>query len=323
MSTAATCEADRRVLMPIGIGTLRASNMCQFDLYRQGEKSSPPVLYCRRSHPFVQEDIDRLVARGIRTLYISSNDSQAYRDYLRDNILKNEDIPPEQRYQALCEAARAVLSKALSGGDSATAVQVTGDLSQEIVNTVCDSRMMVNQLLKSMMHDYSGFTHAMNVSTYCLLLARQLGISDERELLRIGQGALLHDIGMQYVPRRILDKSRKLTEKERQVLQQHTTRGFVELSRRDDLTAGQLMMVYGHHERCDGRGYPAGLVRAEIHEYARLCAVVDVYAALTNDRPHRAASRHANVIEYLDRQAGRAFDEEMTRCWIATVQNKP
>jgi HD-GYP domain-containing protein (c-di-GMP phosphodiesterase class II) len=309
-------------MMPIGVGTLRASAMFQFDLYRQADNTGQPALYCRRQHPFSQDDLDRLVARGVRTLYIASTDSQAYRDYLRDNILKNESIPPEQRYQALREGAREVLSKALSGGDPTSAVQVASDLSEDLVATVCDSQLMVNELLKSMMHDYSGFAHAMNVSTYSLLLARRLGISDDQELLRIAQGALLHDIGMQFVPRRILDKPRKLTDKERQVVQQHTTRGFVELSRRDDLTAGQLMMVYGHHERCDGRGYPAGLVRSEIHEYARLCAVVDVYAALTSDRPHRPASRHANVIEYLDRQAGRAFDEEMTRCWIATIQNR-
>lgn len=322
--TTLAIDQERPTLIPIGIRTLLASAECQFDVYRQGERAGlPPVLYCRRGHPFAQNDIDRLVTRGVSTLYIPARDSQVYRDYLRDNILKNEDLQPEQRYQALCEAARAVLSKALSGGDSAAAVQVTAELSKDIVDMVCDSELMVSQLLKSMMHDYSGFTHAMNVSTYCLLLARRMGISNEQELLRIGQGALLHDIGMQYVPRRILDKTRKLTDKERQVLQQHTTRGFVELCRRDDLTVGQLMMVYGHHERCDGRGYPAALVRSEIHEYARICAVTDVYAALSSDRPHRVASRHANVVEYLDRQGGRAFDEEMTRCWIDIIQTKP
>ena len=278
--------------MPIGIGTLRASRMFEFDVYRQCEKSSQPALYCRRRHPFAQDDLDRLITRGVRTLYIASSDSQAYRDYLRDSILKNKDIPPEQRYQALCEAARAVLSKALSkalsGGDAAAAVAVTGDLSQEMVTTVCDSKMMVDQLLKSMMHDYSGFTHAMNVSTYSLLLARRLGISDEQELLRIGQGSLLHDIGMQYVPRRILDKTRKLTDKERQVLQQHTTRGFVDLCRRDDLTAGQLMMVYGHHERCDG---PRLSGRFDPLRDSHVCAAVrgGRYLRCADGRP--AASR--------------------------------
>jgi HD-GYP domain-containing protein (c-di-GMP phosphodiesterase class II) len=322
MSTLAPSEIDRRTLMPIGIRTLSASTVLGFDLYIQSDKSGEMALYRRRSHAFGQDDIDRLAARGVRALFISSGDSRDYRDYVRDNILKNESIPPLERYQALREATRDVFSELLNGGDAASAVAATTELSQEMVRTVCDSKLIVNELLKAMSHDYSSFTHAMNVSTYCLLLAKGLGISDDQELLRIGQGALLHDIGMQYVPRRILDKRGKLTDKERQVVQQHPTRGFLELRHSEDLTAGQLMMVYSHHERCDGRGYPAALVRSDIHEYARLCAVVDVYAALTTDRPHRAASRHANVIEYMDRQAGRAFDEEMTRCWIATIANR-
>ncbi len=249
-------------------------------------------------------------------------DAEAYREHLRDKILKNDDIPPLERYQALYEATRAVLSDALSKGDSDAAVSVTKDLSQEMVRTVCESKLIINELLKTMSHDYSGFTHAMNVSTYCLMLAQNWGISDEKELLQIGQGALLHDIGMQHVPRHIREKPGKLTPRERQIVQRHVADGFRELCDRDDLTNGQLMMVYGHHERCDGCGYPMGLVRGEIHVFARLCAIADVYAALTSYRPHRRVSRKANVIEYLDRQAGRAFDEEMTRCWIALIAHK-
>jgi HD-GYP domain-containing protein (c-di-GMP phosphodiesterase class II) len=121
------------------------------------------------------------------------------------------------------------------------------------------------------------------------------------------------------VPRQIIDKPDKLSERERRIVQEHPCRGFQELSRRPDLTWAQLMIVYSHHERCDGRGYPVGLLRSEIHEYARICAIADVYEALCRDRPYRRASRRSDVLEYLDRQAGRAFDEEMTRCWIAAV----
>jgi HD-GYP domain-containing protein (c-di-GMP phosphodiesterase class II) len=322
-STVLACDDIRRAMMPIAIGTLGTATMLEFDLYLRSESTGELVFYRGRQHPFTKDDVDRLVNRGVRTLYISFGDARGYRDYVRENILKNEDIPAVDRYQALREATRDVLSAVLTNGDPPSAIEATRELSQEMVRTVCDSKLLVNELLKAMSHDYSSFTHAMNTSTYCLLLARRLGISDQEELLRIGQGALLHDIGMQFIPRRILDKPRKLTDKERQVVQQHAIRGFVELCHRSDLTSGQLMMVYGHHERCDGRGYPVGLVRSEIHQYARLCAIADVYAALSNERPHRAASRYSNTIEYLDRQAGRAFDEEMTRCWIEILQTKP
>ena len=234
-------------------------------------------------------------------------------------ILKNDDIPPLQRYQVLREATRAVLTEALTKGDQESAVKVTGELSEGMVQTVCDSQIALNDLLRVMSHDYSVFTHAMNVATNCLLLAKQLGINDKQELLQIGQGALLHDIGVQGVPRHIMEKPGKLTDRERRIMQEHPTLGFKELCRREDLTWGQLMMVYSHHERCDGRGYPVGLVQSEIHEYARLCAIADVYEAICRDRPYRRASRRRDALEYLDRQAGRGFDEEMMRCWMSVV----
>jgi HD-GYP domain-containing protein (c-di-GMP phosphodiesterase class II) len=306
-------------LMAISVETLRASSVLSFDLYLPPQERRRPVLYRQREHPVAEADLQRLIERGVRTLYIATGDSTAYREYLRETLLKNDDIPPIERYQVLREATRAVLTEALAKGDQEAAVKITGELSEGMVQTVCDSQVALGDMLRVMSYDYSLFTHAMNVATNCLLLAGQLGIHDRQELLRIGQGGLLHDIGMQGVPRHIPEKPAKLTDYERRLMQEHPTIGFKELCRREDMTWGQLMMVYGHHERCDGRGYPAGLVQSEIHEYARLCAIADVYEAICRDRPYRRASRRRDAMEYLDRQSGRAFDEEMMRCWMSVV----
>ena len=294
MSTVTASEIDRRALMPIGIRTLSASTVLGFDLYIQSEKSGEMSLYRRRSYAFGQDDIDRLMARGVRALFISSGDSRGYRDYVRDNILKNENIPPLERYQALREATRDVFSEMLNGGDAASAVAATNELSQEMVRTVCDSKLIVNELLKAMSHDYSSFTHAMNVSTYCLLLAKGLGISDEQDLLRIGQGALLHDIGMQYVPRRILDKRGKLTDKERQVVQQHPTRGFLELR---------------HSERPDSRSIDDGLQPSRAVRRPRLSGR---FGAVGNPRI-RAALRRRRCLCGID-------DRSAASCRVATCE---
>ena len=79
------------------------------------------------------------------------------------------------------------------------------------------------------------------------------------------------------------------------------------------------MMIYQHHERYDGRGYPAGLVGNKIHEWARLCTVVDVHDALTRDRAYRKGADTQDVLEYMDRESGRSFDEDICQCWIATL----
>ena len=146
-----------------------------------------------------------------------------------------------------------------------------------------------------MSHDYSTFTHALNVATYGLLIARAMGVRDDKELVCIGQGALLHDIGKQRVAISILEKKGRLDDRERQAIMQHPTLGFRDLCRHPNLDWGQAMMVYQHHDVCD---------------------------ALMRDRPYRKASMRGDVVEYMDRQAGRGFDEEMTRCWIATIQQQ-
>ena len=168
-------------------------------------------------------------------------------------------------------------------------------------------------------HDYYTYTHVTNVCTYALILAKGLGMSSFQELRAIAVGALLHDLGKRLIPTAILNKPARLTENEMRVVQQHPTTGFRDLSARTDLTLAQLMMVYQHHERLDGSGYPVRIVGDEIHPWARLCAVVDVFDAFTCCRPYRHATPAQEVIKFLVEHAGKAFDEEMVRCWISLL----
>jgi HD-GYP domain-containing protein (c-di-GMP phosphodiesterase class II) len=313
-------DIDRGTLLPIALRTLCPSTLLPFDLYLRRNETDRFILYRERSYPLVQEDLDRLRERGTHTIYILSGDSGVYRDHLREKILNNQEVPPVQRYEVLREAARTLLSEPFTSGKAGAAVTTTSDLGQQMVKTVCDSRVILNDLLGVMTHDYSIFTHAVNVSTYCLLIAYHLGIRDARELMKIAQGALLHDLGKQHVPRAILEKQGGLTEAEKRIVMAHPSWGLRDLCHREDLNWGQLMMVYQHHERCDGRGYPVGVTRTYIHEHARICAIADVCDALMSARPYRKASLHCDVLEYLDRQVGRGFDEEMTSCWIAAIR---
>ena len=230
--SAAEINIDECALIPIGVETLRATGVLPFDLYLQGEGPSRPVLYREKKLPVGDDDLEKLLQRGVRTLYIPQVESSVYREYLRATLLSNNDIPPVERYQVLREATRSVLTDALAKGDHESAVKVTSDLSEGLVQTVCDSQIVLNDLLRVMSHDYSIFTHAVNVATNCLLLARWYGINGRQELLQIGQGALLHDIGLKGVPRQIIDKPDKLSERERRIVQDHPARGFRELCRR-------------------------------------------------------------------------------------------
>ena len=80
------------------------------------------------------------------------------------------------------------------------------------------------------------------------------------------------------------------------------------------------MMVYQHHERLDGKGYPVGNFADELHPWAKLCSVVDVFEALTSQRPYRKPMPRSKALQVLERDCGTAFDPEVLECWKAIIQ---
>lgn len=219
--------------------------------------------------PFVKEDLVRLVERGVQHLYVSSHDQGQYQDYLRANlseVLNDESVPIQQRFETLNEVIREVLHEVFEAGDVQQAVQETIDLGLHTVDFVCRKDFAASDLADILYHDFQTFTHSANVSYYAVILAKSLSITDEGDLNSIAVGALLHDFGKLEIDEAVLTKPGKLDKNEFEIIKQHPTIGFRKLCHRDDLNHGQLMMVYQHHERMDGSGYPVGFVGSDMHE---------------------------------------------------------
>jgi HD-GYP domain-containing protein (c-di-GMP phosphodiesterase class II) len=147
-----------------------------------------------------------------------------------------------------------------------------------------------------------------------LQLARALGVP-EPELADIRRGAFLHDIGKMAIPDSILLKNGPLTVEERAVMERHA-----EVARR--LLAGiptlerAVDIPHHHHEKWDGSGYPQGLEGEDIPLAARIFAVVDVWDALTSDRPYRKALPHRAALTYIRSQAGIHFDPKVVDAFL-------
>jgi HD-GYP domain-containing protein (c-di-GMP phosphodiesterase class II) len=152
------------------------------------------------------------------------------------------------------------------------------------------------------------------------MLAMRLGITAKSELRQIAVGAMLHDLGKLGIPESILTKPGMLDDRELDLVKSHPVLGFRKLCRRSDLNYGQLMMVYQHHERMDGLGYPVGSAADEIHAWTRICSVVDVFEALTSNRPYRAHLRIDEVLGLMDLSSGTRFDRGVYECWKATIK---
>jgi putative nucleotidyltransferase with HDIG domain len=168
-------------------------------------------------------------------------------------------------------------------------------------------------------HETTG--HSFRVALYAATLAKAMGIRGE-ELKAIEWGALLHDVGKMVVPDEILRKVGPLTEGEWQIMKQHPNWGFDMLAEVSFLQPAVLDIIYCHHERWDGKGYPRGLAGESIPLSARIFAAVDTYDAITSDRPYRRARSHQAAATELQRVAGQQLDPRVVAafCEIPEVE---
>lgn len=162
--------------------------------------------------------------------------------------------------------------------------------------------------------------HTLRVTNLTLRLAQAFGVNDD-ELKHIRHGALLHDIGKMGIPDTILRKSGALSDEERAMMRQHPQLAYEMLSPIAYLLPA-LDIPYCHHEKWDGTGYPRGLKGEEIPLAARLFAVVDVFDALTSDRPYRPAWAKNKAIEYIRQKAGSHFDPSVVEVFLRLIDKK-
>lgn len=161
--------------------------------------------------------------------------------------------------------------------------------------------------------------HTQRIMDMSWQLARRFDLSD-KELTHIRRGALLHDIGKMGVPDSILLKPGPLTDEEWVIIRRHPQFAFDMLSPIRYLQA-ILDIPYCHHEKWDGSGYPRGLKGEEIPLAARIFAVVDVYDALTSNRPYRAAWTKEAALEYIRSQSGKHFEPRVVDAFMGLINS--
>jgi HD-GYP domain-containing protein (c-di-GMP phosphodiesterase class II) len=160
--------------------------------------------------------------------------------------------------------------------------------------------------------------HTRRVTEMVLELAEKIGMS-AMEKIDLRRGALLHDIGKMGVPDSILLKPGPLSEIDREIMRQHPFYAYQMLSPISYLRHA-LEIPYCHHEKWDGSGYPRGLKGEEIPLSARMFAIVDVFDALTSNRPYRAAWLPEAAYLYLQQESGKHFDPQLVKVFLETKE---
>lgn len=306
--------------IPISVATLLPTETVGLDLFQQEYESERLVLYRGAQYPLTMDDLDRLRGRDVHHLYIKKESRAIYQKYLRAiaTSTNSKSIPLAARAGALTEVVRDVLNAAFSRDSLDKTVNAAEKLGLLAADIITNDKFAASDLFRVLHHDYATFTHSANVAFYCGILAGELGYNKE-EITKITTGGLLHDLGKLEIEEEILCKPGRLDEAEFRRIRMHPLLGFRKLAHRSDLSEGQLMMAYQHHERLDGKGYPVGCVESDIHPWAKLCAVVDVFEALTSQRPYRTPMPRSKALMLQQRDSGTAFDPEILACWKSII----
>lgn len=248
----------------------------------------------------------RLEQLGIDYLYIA--------DAATEDVRVEDAISDQTRMKALAEirthfsnfmemGSRSKLSKGpLLGRSFANVIKmIIDDLSAKPGTLM----MLVNM---NVLNNYL-YQHSLNVCIYSTMLGMVAGYNRD-DLMTLGIGALLHDIGLTKINQDLLRKPGELTAEELAEMRRHPEIGFKLLKDEPNMPLLAAHCAFQHHEREDGSGYPRGIKGKEIHDFAKWVAVADVYDAMTTHRAHRLAMLPHQAMEILFAGVGSLYDQK-------------
>lgn len=260
--------------------------------------------------------INRLQKLNIHYVYID--------DLISKDIEIIETIPPKIRHRAVkqIEASFKNMKNPKNKEQMTYCLDMQSkqfiSIIDDLMNYIFESNEIVTVLSDAFIYDEYIYQHSLQVTIYSISIARQLGYNSD-EIRQIGVGAMLHDVGKMLVPFDILNKPGRLTSEEFDKMKMHARYGFDLLRSLHTISLLSAHCAFQHHERLDGSGYPRGLIDFEIHPYAKIIAVADVFDAVTSNRVYRNKMLPSQGIEIIREGSGTLYDERIVNAFQKTI----
>ncbi|MBC7836110.1 MAG: HD domain-containing protein [Phycisphaerales bacterium] len=295
----------------------------QMDLYIKYAQAGAPTLYRSAGLEFNAKDTTRLAEQGVKFLYIAASQHALYRKLLADKLdraFSNPEIAREQRARIVRDACSKMIEDVMLFPGDSEPIEAVADISRNFASWSNKDPEAFSYLLDMSKHDFYTATHMINVGVGCGLLGREIFPGDENMFSLLVQGGLLHDLGKRGVPEAILNKEGKLEPEEWKVIQSHPRLGYEELKANRAVSQTVLEMIRDHHERIDGNGYPFAISGDQISVAARICAIVDVFDAITAARSYRGPTPPDKTLVIMSEGLGTQFDAALFGTWKNLVQ---
>lgn len=271
--------------------------------------------------------VNTMLAAGItlNESYIEAIRRSGYTGVYIDDDLSRDievaDLINEELRRETVQGLHRIISAAEEGRKAPRRANITAQVEYIVRELSGNRNVLVNMLDLSSFDNYT-YCHSVNVAVLAIVMGFALNfpISD---LIALGCGALLHDIGKVFIDQRLIQKSGPLTDEEYALVQTHPRRGYDYIVSEYSLPERACRPILEHHERFDGTGYPLGKKGTEISLYGRVTAVADVYDALVSERPYRRALPPNEGVEFVMASSGSLFDPEVVSTFVRRIAPYP
>lgn len=192
------------------------------------------------------------------------------------------------------------------------------EVTKSIIDEILENNDIMINLIELKTFDEYTYYHSINVFRLALVMGISLELP-KRDLKGLCISALLHDIGKIFIKKDILNKQGKLTKEEYDIVKTHTLLGYKKIKSIPYIDEEIAIGILDHHEKCDGTGYPNGKFEKDISLYGKIIAIIDVYEALTSDRPYRKRSSQSLTIKYMQVNCKNCLDKNIRDLFISII----
>jgi HD-GYP domain-containing protein (c-di-GMP phosphodiesterase class II) len=294
------------LLLPVSLQCLSPDRVTPCDLFhRTGENTY--VYFARKNYLFSADNQEQLRANGVEHLYVTEEDAALYLAYLKDllvSTLRDPCCSAEKKAATLYATSQDIMRRVFD--DPRTFfIDHAHDIIVQFVDLIVSDANVTRCLIRLASHEPSTYIHSTNVGIFSTALAgAMLGHTPGKGFRNCGASFFLHDIGKCCIPLEILNKTGPLTDEEFSTIKTHPVHGYQLLKDSGGFSEEDMTITLQHHERDNGSGYPYGLKGDDIHPYAKICRLADVYEALTADRPYRKSYSTFEALNIMKKEVG-------------------
>lgn len=299
---------------PIPIECILPDIFPEIALYTKGTGPNH-VLYKPFDRPFTISDRQRLERTGNQNIYVRADDSQDLTSYIEGhlaNFLVDDSISQRSKNMILYQTSMEFVAEMMAAPHLLSSnLARCKALIRNLMKHISSSPTLLTVLQEVAADKLYILSHSVKVAALTMLIHDKAYAICQDEMLDVGIGGILHDIGMTLISGEILEKPEALSNIEYEIVKTHSKKGYEFLKQAGGVSEVSLTIVQHHHEKWNGTGYPAKLKGDSISRSAQVAAVCDIYCALVSDRPYRKASSHEEAIRIMTNEAGGTFKKEL------------